>query len=186
MDLREKRLDGSTVFNGKIIKLEHDNVLLPDGNTAMREIVRHPGGACVLPVDEDYNIVLLRQYRYAYDSVILEAPAGKIDPGEQPEAAAQRELREEAGLSADKLVHLGEMLPSVGYTDEVIYLYLAFDLAQSQQDLDEDEFVEPVRLPLTQALEMVVKNEIRDAKTQICILKASLLLSDLQDAISDK
>lgn len=172
MELKETRLDGRTIFKGRILRLEVDEVALPNGEEAIREVVRHPGGVCVLPLHEDGSVELVEQFRYPYDDVILELPAGKLDPGEDPLAAAQRELSEETGLTAARWTDLGLFYPSTGFTDEVLHLYLAETLSQGDTHPDEDEFLERLRLPLDELLERIMSGSIPDGKTQVLALKA--------------
>ena len=172
MKLEEKKLTSTEVFNGVLIHLYRDTVELPDGNEAVREVIRHPGAVCVLPVDENGNAYFVKQFRYAFNKVTLEAPAGKLERGEDILEAAGRELREETGLTAEKIIPMGELYTTPAMIDEVIYLYLARGLHSGEQDLDEDEFINVEIIPLTKAAEMVMNGEIKDAKTQTVILKA--------------
>lgn len=176
MELKETRLEGRTLFKGRILRLEVDEVALPNGEEAIREVVRHPGGVCVLPLREDGEVELVEQFRYPYDDVILELPAGKLDPGEDPLAAAKRELSEETGLAAERWVNLGVFYPSVGFTDEVLHLYLAQRLSQGDTHPDEDEFLRRRRIPLDTLAEMVMDGTIPDGKTQVLVLKAQRYL----------
>ncbi len=163
------------VYNGKIVDLAVDTVRFPDGTTGELEMVRHSGAAAVIPVLSDPQgadpvILLIRQYRYAAGGYLLEVPAGRpVRPGEAWEACARRELEEETGLIADQLDYLTSILTTPGFTDERIHLFLATGLREGRQRLDEDEFVEPVTMPLSEALEAVRDGGIQDAKT-ICTL----------------
>ncbi|MEG0630687.1 MAG: NUDIX hydrolase [Christensenellaceae bacterium] len=179
MDLTEKRIDGQTLYKGCVFEVQKDTVQLPNKKISVREVVRHNGGACVCAMDSEYNVFFVRQFRYAYNKEILEMPAGKLEKDEDAYSAAVRELREETGIAACDMISLGEMYPSVGYTDEVISMYLAVNLTQSEQQLDEDEFVKIEKIPFEQAMQMVLTGEIKDAKTQICLLKAYLMLDAL-------
>lgn len=176
MDLEEKRLEGRTLFKGRILRLEVDEVALPNGETAVREVVRHPGGVCVLPLHADGTVELVEQFRYPYAQILLELPAGKLDPGEDPAIAAARELSEETGLCAATWVDLGVFYPSVGFTDEVLHLYLAQNLTQGDTHPDEDEFLLRRRIPLAQLVDMVLSGAIPDGKTQALVLKAQRYL----------
>lgn len=176
VNLKETRLDGRTLFKGRILRLEVDEVLLPNGEQAVREVARHPGGVCVLPLHADGTVELVKQFRYPYGEVILELPAGKLDPDEDPLAAAKRELSEETGLAAARWTDLGLFYPSVGFTDEVLHLYLAEDLSQGPTHPDEDEFLLRRRLPLDTLLEQVLSGAIPDGKTQVLVLKAKRYL----------
>lgn len=175
MDMREKQLSSEYFFEGHIMKARLDEVSLPNGRTAPREICEHLGGVGVLPIDRDGNVILVRQFRYAFDAELLEIPAGKMDHG--PEDAAEcgkRELKEETGCTAGRFVPLGAMYPSPGFLTEVTYLFAALDLEEGEMQPDEDEFVEVVRLPLAEAAAMIERDEIRDAKTIAAMYRAKL------------
>lgn len=177
MKLHEETLAQNTVFAGRIINVRQDQVLLENGKQALRDVVEHSGGVCVLPLTAEEEVILVRQFRYPYGEVLLEIPAGKLDKGgEDPLACGKRELEEEVGMIADTYVSLGKMYPSPGYCAEVIHIYLARDLRPSRQNLDEDEFLEVYRYPFEEVQRMVLEGEISDAKTQIAVLKAAALL----------
>ena len=176
MELMEKFLSRQPIYDGRIIKVHVDQVELPNGATAAREIVNHPGGGGILALDCDDNVRTVTQYRYAYGEALLEIPAGKLERGEDPYGAALRELREETGASAGSLTPLGRVYPSPGFSDEIIYLYLARDLTWGEMHPDEDEFLLPERVPFPALAEKVLSGEITDAKTCIAVLKAKLLL----------
>lgn len=181
MELKETTLSKETIYDGLIIRVERDTVRLPNGNEAVREVVRHPGGVCVCAVDEDLNLFLVRQYRYPFAEELLELPAGKLDvAGEDPYDGAVRELREETGIVAADMMFLGKIYPSVGFCDEVIHMYLAVNIEQEEQALDDDEFINVEKLPLGKAVELCLKGGIRDAKTVACVLKAYIVLEQLQ------
>jgi len=167
-------LESRVVHEGRVVHLSVDRVRYPDGSTGELEMMRHSGAAAVLPLlddaaAEDPTILLIRQYRYAAGGYLLEVPAGRPDPGEAWEACARRELEEETGMVPGRLEYLTSILTTPGFTDERIRLYLATDLTPGATTLDTDEFVEPVTLPLSAALEKVRDGEIADAKT-ICTL----------------
>ena len=153
-----------------------DQVELPNGNTAGREVCEHLGGVGVLPIDKDGNIILVRQYRYPYDEIMLEIPAGKLDHGDDEDAAdcGLRELKEETGCTAGRIVPLGCIYPSPGFLTEVVHLFAVLDLTDGEMQPDEDEFVEVVRLPVAEVEAMADRNEIRDAKTLVALYRAKL------------
>lgn len=171
----EQSLSQSYVYRGKIVALRVDTARLENGATAAREVVEHPGGVCVLPLDDRGNVTLVRQFRYPYMQELLELPAGKRSPGEDPLECGKRELTEETGLRAEHYTSLGQLYPSPGYLNEIIWLYLATGLTEVGQHLDEDEFLDVCTLPLDQAVRQVLAGEIQDAKTQTALLKAYLL-----------
>ena len=171
MNLNEQPLSADYKYRGRIINLRVDTALLPNGSTATREVVEHPGGVCVAALTEDGCLLFVRQFRYPYQKVLLELPAGKLDPGEDPLEAGKRELREETGAEAARYESLGELYPSPGYCGEIIHLYAATGLTFGQMSPDEDEFLEVEKIPLEEAARMVLDNEIADAKTQAAVLK---------------
>ena len=171
MDIEEKRIDGKCVYDGKIFRIIVDRVELPNGRTSTREVVCHHGGVAILPITEKNEVIMVKQFRYPYMEAILEIPAGKLNKGEDPFTAGKRELREETGAVAKKYENLGVMYPSPGYTSEKISLYAATGLEFFEQNLDDDEFLNVVRMPFDEALNMVLSGEITDGKTQIAILK---------------
>lgn len=169
MNLKETTVNKNYIFKGKIINVRRDDALLPNGNPCTREVVEHPGGACILAV-LDGKVVLVRQYRYAYGEELLEIPAGKLEQGENPKLAAVRELEEEAGLVASTVEHLFTMYPTPGYCNEKIYIYEAKDVRPGHTHPDEDEFLDILYVPLAEAYEMIADGRIRDAKTMIALL----------------
>lgn len=176
MNLEEKTLEKKVLFEGRIINLRRDTVLLPNGATATREVIEHPGGVCVAALDDEDNVLMVKQFRYPYREVILEVPAGKRDKGgEDPLECGKRELKEETGATAKEYVYLGELYPSPGYCDEIIHLFAAKGLTYGETCPDEDEFVEVEKIPLDTAVQMVLNGEIKDSKTQVCILKLKAL-----------
>lgn len=177
MELFEKKLDSKQIFDGRVVKLFVDTVELPDGQVATREIVRHPGAVCVIPVTDDKKAVMVRQFRYPFEKVLLEIPAGKLEPNEDPLEAVVRELEEESGAVAGKIEHIGTMYTTVAIIDEKIDMYLATDLTFVNSHPDEEEFLEVEKVPLSTLVDMVMSGEIKDAKTQIAILKADKILS---------
>ena len=177
MDLTEKTLESTTIFEGKIMTVLLDKAELPNGNTAAREVCVHPGGVGVLPLEEDGTVTLVRQYRYPFHELLLEIPAGKLDHGaEDQELAARRELSEETGLVAGEMIYLGKMYASPGFCTEVLHMYLARNLKQADCHPDEDEFLDIVKMPFEELLEQVMAGEIADAKTVATTLKTKLFL----------
>lgn len=176
MELTEKTLSSEQIFDGVLLKVYRDEVGLTDGGTSVREYIHHPGGAAVVALDETGSIYLERQFRYPYRKVVTEIPAGKLEPGEDPFVAIQRELKEEIGAVAGKWDALGSIMPSVGYTDELIYLFLARDLSFGATHMDEDEFLEPFKLPFEEALARAADGRINDGKTVAGLFRAKQLL----------
>ncbi|MBR0536944.1 MAG: NUDIX hydrolase [Clostridia bacterium] len=175
-NLIEKKIDTREIYKGKILDLYVDTVELPNGNTAIREHLRHRGAACVVPLTAEGEVLMVRQYRYPMAEVTLEVPAGKLDTvGEDPLSAAKRELKEETGAEAEEIMYLGKYYPTCAYSNEVIHMYLAKDLTFGKADPDDDEFLEPIRIPLETLKDMVMRGEIPDGKTQAAVLKAAML-----------
>ena len=174
----EKQLDSREIYKGRVVTLTVDNAELENGHTALREVVHHHGGACILPLFADGTICMVRQFRYAMQQELWELPAGKLEKGEDPFEAAKRELGEECGLTADNYISLGQFYPTVGYDTEVIYTWVATGLHKTQMHLDADEFLTPDRVPLDKAYEMVMSGEIRDGKTIAGILKLKALIAE--------
>lgn len=158
------------IFTGRILSLALEEHLLPDGRAASFEVVRHPGGAAVLPVLADGRILLIRQLRPAVGGRVLECPAGRLEPGEPPEVCARRELQEEVGLRPGRLEKLGEMFSSVGFCNERIHLFLARELEPAAQALEPDEFLEIHTFSLAEVLDLLDRGEIPDGKTALALL----------------
>ncbi len=176
MIYEEKSVSSQELFKGKIVTLKVDEVLMPDGKLAERELVLHPGGVGVVAVDDEGQVILVRQFRKPIETAIYEIPAGKLDPGEDHRLCGIRELEEETGLRAERFEYLGYIYPSPGFTDEVTHIYLATGLSQGECHPDEDEFLDVVRMPLCDVVTMVMENKINDAKTVAGILKAEKML----------
>ena len=171
-DLTEKFVSRENIYKGKIIDVVCDTVTLPNGNPAKREVCLHIGAVGVIPLLEDGCVLMERQFRYPHARVFFEIPAGKLNyKDEDPRLAAERELREETGAIAKKYTDLGYLVPSPAVLGEKIRLYLAEDIAFTERELDEDEFLDVERVPLSELYEMVMRGEIEDSKTQIAILK---------------
>lgn len=174
MELTEKTLTSREVYRGRILRVREDTVRLPNGKTAEREVAEHPGGVGILALDGG-DVLLVRQYRYAFSRVLTEIPAGKREPGEEPFVTAQRELREEIGATAGKWTELGALIASPGCYGEVLYLYMAQELTFGETHPDEDEFLDVVRMPFDRAVELCMTGELTDAKTVTAVLKGKLL-----------
>ena len=173
----EKALSSSEIFRGRILRVTVDRVALEDGSVSSREIVHHHGGAAILPLDEEGRVCMVRQFRYAFGRELLEIPAGKLEAQEDPKAAAIRELEEECGLLAGDVTSLGCIYPTVGYDDEVIHLYLARELVQTEARPDQGEFLTLERHPLEELVELALTDRLRDGKTVAAVLKTAMLIA---------
>ena len=181
MDMTEKYLSHKDIFKGRVFDVQLHQVLLPNGSKDTREVVLHQGGACVLPIDDEQNIYLVKQFRYPFGKEIFEVPAGKINDGEQPLECAKRELSEETGFTAESIEPLAVAYATPAYCSEILSIYVATGLKKGQQKLDEGEFLEVVKIPYTKAYDMVLNGEIPDAKTQIAILRAKKIIDDMNE-----
>lgn len=175
-NFREETTGMDQKFAGRVFQVEVHEVRLPDGRLAKREIVRHSGGACVVAIDDQDHVYLVRQYRKPYDTELLELPAGKLEPGEDPLDCATRELTEETGMTAQSIEWLATVYPSPGYCSETLSIYLATGLTYGQSNLDDGEFLSVHPYPLEEALSMVDRGDIRDAKTVVGLLRAQRVL----------
>lgn len=170
---KERKIKSQLIFDGKVVKLYVDDVKCPNNNISKREIVKHNGGVCILAII-DNKVILEKQYRYAYDEILYELPAGKLEENEDSYIAGLRELEEETGYKADKLISYGVMYPTCGYSNEIIYLYVASGLSKTNRNLDEDEFIDLEYIELNKVIEMINRGIIKDAKT-ICLISKYLL-----------
>ena len=179
MDLKlfEEKIESTPIYEGKILGLRKDKVRLEDNSESFREVISHNGGACVAALDDDDNILLVRQFRYPFNDVITEIPAGKLEKGEDPKECAIRELLEETGYEAGRVISLGQILPTPAYDEEVTHIFYADMLKKKETHLDEGEFLECLKIPFDDAVKMVLNGKIRDAKTVCGILKAQVLRS---------
>ncbi len=177
MDYFEKRLGGETKYRGVIVDVKLDTAELCDGSRVKREVVEHPGGVAILPVDSDGTCYMVRQFRYPFGRMMLEAPAGKLERGEDPGECARRELSEETGLRADEFISMGSICTSPGFSTEVLYLYLALGLHQGESHLDQGEFLNVEKFSLSRLGDMVMDGDIDDGKTVTIILKAQKYLA---------
>lgn len=175
MSFNEKTISSEIKYKGKILNLRIDTVESVNGEST-REIVEHSGGAVVLPLLPNKNVVMIRQFRKPLERDVLEIPAGKIEQGESPEETAFRELREETGYKANNMTLLTKMYPSVGYSEELLYIYLATDLEPGETDFDENEDIDTYSYHIDDLYEMVMEGKIQDAKTQVAILMTVELL----------
>jgi ADP-ribose pyrophosphatase len=165
------------VYEGKILNIELDQVTLPNGHKMELEMIHHPGAAAVVPLQEDGNVIMIYQYRYAAGGFIYEIPAGKLHPGEDPLECAKRELEEETGYQAKKYQPLVSFLTTPGFCDEIIHIYLAQSLTPGAQNLEESEVLEVKKIPLKKALQMIEEGQIKDGKTIIGLQSAHLLIN---------
>ena len=170
------RIQRTVAYEGSFISVNQDEVLLPNGHTTTLELIEHPGAAAVVALDSNDHIVLVRQYRYATGGYILEVPAGKLSPGEDPALCAVRELEEETGLRAAKLTQLGFVWTTPGFTDEKIWLYLAEDLTETTQALEDSEVLTIERVPAKDAFAMAIEGAISDGKSVCALFRAHAIL----------
>ncbi len=167
MDFEEKTLSSQEIFKGRIVKLRVDQVLLPNGKQSTREVIEHRGAVAILALDADDNVIMVKQYRKPIEQVLLEIPAGTLEPNEEPLVCAQRELREETGYAAGKWQKIVSYYSAPGFTNEELHLFLATDLSSGEIEPDEDEFVETVAIPLQQAYQSIFDGQIKDSKSII-------------------
>lgn len=172
MIYEEKTIASREIYQGKIIRVKVDTVAMPEGKTATRELVAHPGGVGIVAVTPEDEIILVKQFRKPLEKAIYEIPAGKLDPGEDHAACGIRELEEETGLKAKNFIYLGFIYPSPGFTDEVTHMYLATGLYAGVMHPDQDEYLDIEKVKIDRMHEMIMNNEINDAKTVAGFFKA--------------
>lgn len=175
MDLTEKTLKSECIYEGRVITLKKDEVLLPNGKTSTREVVEYVPAVAVLPLTDDNKVILVRQFRYAYKKVLLEIPAGKMEKDETPLMAANRELSEEINFKSNNIISMGQIYPAPGSLNEVMHIFYAKNLIPCKADLDDDEFIEIVYMDLEELTQKVLNGEIKDAKTVCAVLKYNML-----------
>jgi ADP-ribose diphosphatase len=172
------RVSTRRVYTGRVLNLDIDTVRFPNGTVGELEMIRHPGASAVVPflsdpAGDDPQVMLIRQYRYAAEGYLYEVPAGRLDPNEQPDHCARRELREETGCEAERVEHLVTIYTTPGFTDERIHLFIAIGLTRGEAAREADEFIEVETMPLSRALGLVERGEIKDAKTALALLYAA-------------
>ena len=177
MNYEEKTVSSKHIYKGNIINVEHVTVTLPDGRQATRDLIMHPGASAVIPLNEKGELYMVRQYRKAIEAISLEIPAGKLDSGEDPKICAERELKEETGLTAEKITHLISIHSTPGFSNEVLHLYAATGLSEGESCSDTDEFISTEKYSVAQLEDMVLKGEITDAKSIIGIFLADKIIS---------
>lgn len=177
--LQEEMLSSQDIFKGKILDVKMDTVRLPNGKTATRELIRHIGAVCIVAVTEDDEVIVEHQYRYPFDEVVVEIPAGKLDSKDEDSAdAAERELMEETGITAGDMTYMGKFYPTCGYSDEVIHMYLARNLSFGDRNLDDDEFLDVRAVPIESLVEDIMAGKIPDGKTQAAVMRAYYMIKD--------
>lgn len=180
MELSEKKISSELKYSGVIIDVCLDRAELCDGRTVRREVAVHPGGAAILPIDDEGFCYCVRQYRYPVGTALLEAPAGKLDISEDPAACAERELSEETGFTADEIIYLGSVYSSPGFSTETIHIYLALGLHAGTSHPDDGEFLNVERHHIDELFAMSMSGELRDGKTLIAVMKAKAILDSRQ------
>ena len=178
MEFYEKQVETRTVYEGLIVDIRSDIAEIQNGKRVPREVVVHPGGVGIVPVTHDKKVLMVRQYRYPMEEELLEIPAGKLEVGEDPMSCAVRELYEETGCKAGKIVDLGAVYPSPGFCQETLFLYLALDLQRGDMHLDEDELLSLEEVGIDELIDQIMANELPDAKSIIGIMKAKKYLEN--------
>lgn len=181
MNFEEKTVSEEHIYKGNIISVDLVTVTLPDGRKATRDIVRHPGASAVIPLNENGEVYMVRQYRKPLDMVSLEIPAGKLDHGEEPSVCAERELKEETGLTARQITHLVSVHSTPGFSDEVLHIYAATGLSEGESCADTDEFLSTEKYSVDTLLTMILEGKITDAKSIIGIFLADKIMKGKVD-----
>ena len=171
----EENIGTENIYDGRILGVRRDKVRLEDGNESIREVISHTGGACIVAIDDEDNILMVQQFRYPFGRVLTEIPAGKLEKGEAPRVCAVRELMEETGFEAGRVIYLGENLATPAYDEEVIHIFYGDRLKKGERHLDEGEFLDVYKIPFEEAVKKVLEGEIKDGKTSVGILKTKLL-----------
>ena len=175
----EKTISEKEIYKGRVVHLTCDEVELENGYKTLREVIHHPGGVCIVALDEDENVYFVKQFRYPFKTALMEIPAGKLEYGEDHLECGKRELKEEIGATAEKMTYLGCIYPTVAYDTEIIHMYMAEGLDFGEQHLDEGEFLDVTKMPLEEAYKMVMENKFPDAKTTAAILRTYLIKKDM-------
>ncbi len=186
MHLAEKTISSKTAYKGCIFTVSSDTAELENGSVAQRDVIHHHGGVGVIPINQNNEIYLVKQFRYPFGEITLEIPAGKLEKDENHAECGRRELLEETGLTCKKYSYLGEIYPLPAYDTEIIHLYLAEELELSEQSPDADEFLDIVKMPLDEAVSLVMNGSVKDSKTQIAILKAAVISGCIPHEIMKK
>ncbi|MBO4424239.1 MAG: NUDIX hydrolase [Spirochaetales bacterium] len=172
MNLVEKQLDSTKVFEGRLLHVYKDNILLPNGNKSTREYIKHPGAVAIVALDDNNRIAIEHQFRYPFSAELIEIPAGKLDYiGENPLSAAERELREETGITASEFEYMGPFYPTCAYSNEVIHLYWAKGLSYGDRNLDDDESINVEMMDIKDVVRMILEGKVQDGKTQAAVLQ---------------
>lgn len=175
----KKTISEKEIYKGRVVHLTCDEVELENGYKTLREVIHHPGGVCIVALDEDENVYFVKQFRYPFKTALMEIPAGKLEYGEDHLECGRRELKEEIGATAEKMTYLGCIYPTVAYDTEIIHMYMAEGLDFGEQHLDEGEFLDVTKMPLEEAYKMIMENKLPDAKTTAAILKTYLIKKDM-------
>ena len=186
MEFYEKPVSRKKVYEGLIVNVRDDSAELWNGKLVRREVVEHLGGVAIVPIDRDGNVIMVRQFRYPMGEELLEIPAGKLEYGEDHYDCAVRELSEETGCAAGKMIYLGPLYTSPGFSEEILHIYLGLDLTEGEMHLDEDEFLRVERVPVSEVIEHIMENRIPDSKTIVGLFKAKAYLENKGDGVIEQ